>query len=193
MNLILTDFDGTLTTRDSFLEFVGFNQGRHQMIFGLIRLAIPIAAMKMGYEYQQHSKEMFLSLFYKGHSKSYLEKLGQEFCEERLPNIMRESLLEQLLKFEGNGDKIVVVSASMDFWLQPFCEKYGWDLICTETDYTNEIFSGKFATRNCNGKQKAIRIKEKYDLKSFDKIIAYGNSKGDQAMFDLAHEFYWIK
>ncbi len=192
MNLILTDFDGTLTTRDSFLEFVGHNQGRHQMIFGLLRLAIPIAALKMGYDHQEHVKEKFLSLFYKGLSKKYLAQLGESFCEERLPSIIRESLLSQLLKFENEGDKIVVVSASMDFWLTPYCKKMGWDLICTQTDYTNGLFSGKFASPNCNGKEKAKRIKEEYDLKKYDKIIAYGNSKGDQAMFDLADEFYWI-
>lgn len=192
MNLILTDFDGTLTKKDSFLEFVGHNQGRHQMIFGLMRLAIPIAAMKMGYVYQQHSKEMFLSMFYKGLSKEYMYKLGEDFCREKLPDIIRESLLKQLLAFEEKGDKIVVVSASMDFWLQPYCKKMNWDLICTKSDFTNGIFSGKFASPNCNGREKAKRIKEDYDLTKFNKIIAYGNSKGDQAMFDLADEFYWI-
>ena len=51
--------------------------------------------------------------------------------------------------------------------------------------------SGEFATPNCYGEQKAVRIRARYDLSNYAEIYAYGDSKGDRAMLELAtHAFY---
>ncbi|KAA8711021.1 haloacid dehalogenase-like hydrolase [Helicobacter canis] len=53
------------------------------------------------------------------------------------------------------------------------------------------FLSGEFATPNCYGEQKAVRIKARYDLSRYEEIYAYGDSKGDTAMLALAtHAFY---
>ena len=51
--------------------------------------------------------------------------------------------------------------------------------------------SGEFATPNCYGEQKAVRIRARYDLSNYAEIYAYGDSKGDRAMLELAtYAFY---
>jgi phosphatidylglycerophosphatase C len=47
------------------------------------------------------------------------------------------------------------------------------------------------ASRNCYGEEKVRRIKTSYNLDEFDHIYAYGDSEGDKAMLDLAHERYY--
>ena len=43
---------------------------------------------------------------------------------------------------------------------------------------------------NCNGPEKIRRIKEILNLQDFDKIYAFGNSKGDKEMLSIAdHKF----
>ncbi|MBK7669085.1 MAG: HAD-IB family phosphatase [Sphingobacteriaceae bacterium] len=83
------------------------------------------------------------------------------------------------------GHVISIVSASLDIWIRPFCEKHGIDYLCTEIEYVNGISTGKLLTPNCNGAEKAVRIKQRYNLTDYSSIIAYGNSSGDKAMFDL--------
>ena len=44
---------------------------------------------------------------------------------------------------------------------------------------------------NCSGPEKIRRIKEILNLQDFDKIYAFGNSKGDKEMLSIAdHKFF---
>ncbi|MCZ6166669.1 hypothetical protein O6B35_01880 [Campylobacter ureolyticus] len=45
--------------------------------------------------------------------------------------------------------------------------------------------------KNCYAKEKVRRIKETFDLSKFDKIIAYGDSRGDKEMIEFADEGYY--
>jgi hypothetical protein len=63
--------------------------------------------------------------------------------------------------------------------------------ISTKLEVKNGVLTGRFSTLNCNGQEKVIRIKEKYDLIIYDEIHVFGNSKGDFPMLDLGtHKYY---
>jgi len=62
----------------------------------------------------------------------------------------------------------------------------------TRSNAKNEFWRTHIARQKKSGKtEKVLRIKEKYDLKEFEKIFAYGDSKGDREMLALAHEGYY--
>jgi HAD superfamily phosphoserine phosphatase-like hydrolase len=85
----------------------------------------------------------------------------------------------------------VVVSASVECWLGPWCDKNGLDLIGTQLEIKDNRVTGKLLSKNCYGKEKVNRIRERYDLNSFDFIYAYGDSRGDDEMLELAQEKYY--
>jgi len=134
---------------------------------------------------------MVLNYFFKNHSKSQLESMAIAFTMKRIPDIVRPAAMNAIEKAKAEGSEVAIVSASVDIWLAPFCKKYDLKLICTKANFVNGIFSGTFASLNCNGKEKARRIKEVYDLSEFDKVIAYGDTEGDRAMFEIADEFHF--
>jgi HAD superfamily phosphoserine phosphatase-like hydrolase len=133
-------------------------------------------------------KKALLHFFFGDYHRSRLEQTGEAFCRQMLPGILRRDLLEKLRAARAQGDKIAIVSASADVWLRPFCEAEGFELLCTELAYEQDVFRGYFATPNCNGVEKARRITAAFRLHDFMRIIAYGNSRGDEAMFALADE-----
>ncbi|HEU5146872.1 MAG TPA: haloacid dehalogenase-like hydrolase, partial [Chryseosolibacter sp.] len=55
----------------------------------------------------------------------------------------------------------------------------------------NKHLTGKILGRNCYGDEKVCRIKEEFDLPSFERIIAYGDSSGDREMLQLANESHY--
>lgn len=63
-----------------------------------------------------------------------------------------------------------------------------------ENAMSGGILSGDFATPNCYGAQKVIRIRAHYVLDTYTEIYVYGDSKGDREMLTLAttpsHAFY---
>jgi phosphoserine phosphatase len=53
------------------------------------------------------------------------------------------------------------------------------------------MITGRFLTRSCSGKEKARRVRERYDLSRYEYVYAYGDNAGDRAMLDLADEKYY--
>lgn len=92
---------------------------------------------------------------------------------------------------QSQGHHVVVVSASLECWLRPWCEQNTLELIATRLDITDGKVSGRLLSKNCYGIEKANRIKEKFDLNQFDTVYAYGDSRGDKEMLDLAHEKHY--
>lgn len=193
--LHLCDFDGTLTRADSLLRFLRFAVPVWRLPLVAIVLFFRFLALVFRGKWSNEAgKETLLAQLFKHQPARELGALGERFCAEKLTALLRHDLLDQLRAARQKGDIVAVVSASPDIWLRPFCRAEGFDLICTELEFAREgphgemQFTGRLATPNCNGTEKARRIMAAYDLCFFSKIIAYGNSRGDAAMFELAHE-----
>jgi HAD superfamily phosphoserine phosphatase-like hydrolase len=86
---------------------------------------------------------------------------------------------------------IAVVSASPDIWLQTWAESLGLQLICTSLEEENGRFSGRYKGINCNGIEKVRRIRERFDVDSFDTVYAYGDTSGDRPMLALADKPFY--
>jgi HAD superfamily phosphoserine phosphatase-like hydrolase len=193
--LHLCDFDGTLTKGDTLLHFLWFALSPSARL--KVTLLAPIrftGLLFTGSWSNDRAKEQLLSLCFKGKTRVELEKSGEAFCQEVLPGLIRSSLLETLLKARGRQERVVIVSASLDIWIKPFCQQEGFEWLCTELEYKKigahgaPQFSGYFGLPNCNRAEKARRIQMAYSLSDFRHIIAYGNSKGDYDMYALANE-----
>jgi len=65
------------------------------------------------------------------------------------------------------------------------------ELVATQARFENDIFTGKFSTKNCNGQEKVNRIKKLIEKETFDKIIAFGDTSGDQEMLSWADEGFY--
>jgi phosphatidylglycerophosphatase C len=156
------------------------------------------AAPKIAFGFYFLDNQVFIFVFFwkmvKRKTEAELATLGARFCLERLPQFLRPTLLARLRQGHQSGARVVIVSASPDVWLRPFCAAEGFDLICTMLAFDAVgRFSGQLATPNCNGAEKARRIRAAYDLAAFARIVAFGNSAGDAAMLALAHEAHLLR
>ena len=184
--LALFDFDGTLTTKDSLLEFIRFSVGtmKFYLVMGLF---LPVIIYyKFFRKDGEQAKRMVLSFLFKGKKESELETSGASFSRMVIPEIIRSETMNELEDLRKHGYKIVVISASISMWLKPWAEELDVELICTEFEFQDGIFTGRFATPNCNGEEKVKRINEHLNVNDYSPIYAYGNSHGDLPMLRLA-------
>ena len=65
MNLVLLDFDGTITKKDTLFDFTRFSVGNIKFTLGIAVLFIPMVLNKIGLLSAQNTKEIFLTLFFK--------------------------------------------------------------------------------------------------------------------------------
>lgn len=181
------DFDGTLTYKDTmFLYLKFYNVSKFRMQF--IKHIPLFTLLKLNLLDAEKVKKSFISSILKGQSKAKIEKKSQEFFDQYYPEIFRENALDFIKNIDYSQTDCYIVSASLDIWVKPFAEKFKMNLIATKAEFKNDIFSGNFVGKNCNGLEKVNRIKEEISAKKYDKTIAFGDTSGDQQMLDWANE-----
>lgn len=191
--LVLFDFDGTITHRDSLLQFTRFFVGSRRYLFGMAYLFIPLVKSKLGLLSAQKTKELFLTYFFKGVRLSEFHRKCASYSNTTLPKNIRSQALKAIETHKRLGSQIYIVSASACDWIQPWANQFNINVIATQLEIKDDQLTGKIKGLNCNGPEKVNRLKEIVDLSKFDKIVAYGDSTGDLAMMDLAHEKFYRK
>jgi HAD superfamily hydrolase (TIGR01490 family) len=185
------DFDGTITRDDSLLKFIRFAVGEKRFIVGLIVLFPMLILYKFKFIPNYRAKEYVLTWYFKGIKKEDFFKIANEYSLNHIDKIVKKNAKERILWHKKQNHKVVVVSASIDCWLRPWCEKNDLELISTKLELKNNIITGNLLTKNCYGEEKVNRIKQIYNLNDYNYIYAYGDSDGDKEMLSIANERYY--
>jgi HAD superfamily hydrolase (TIGR01490 family) len=133
-----------------------------------------------------------ISFFLKNRKEEEFKQIAKNYSLNSIEKIINEDTYKELSKHLHSGSRVVVVSASMECWLKPWCDQQNIELISTRLEFKNNRVSGKFSTKNCHGKEKVERIKKDIKLEDYKEIYAYGDSNGDKPMLDLATHAFWI-
>lgn len=184
--LALFDLDGTLTRKDTLWEIIKFFHGKLHFYAGIIRLAPFLFLFKIGFLPNWKTKEKLLTYFFGGMSAKLFQEKCDQFSSEILPLLLRKDGIQALEKFKHEGAHIIIVSASAENWLLPWCEKEKIDCIATKLEVKNDKITGRIAGKNCHGTEKVNRIYQTIDLSKYTAICAYGDSQGDLPMLKLA-------
>ncbi|WP_445115557.1 HAD-IB family hydrolase [Acinetobacter sp. WZC-1] len=190
-NLALFDFDGTLYQKDSFTGFIFYALSSRHIVKQGIKILPWIQAYYLNiYPASAMRARLFKAMFTDADAGE-IQELASEYAP-RLLGQLSPHLYRQLLQHQNNGDDVVVVSASLDLYLEPVCQLLGVDLICTETEIQERKLTGKYATADCSCAHKKHRVLKKYDVSQYANIYAYGNSMEDLDMFSLADHIYMV-
>ncbi len=185
-NLALFDFDGTISNTDTYTSFIFYSIPKKKLILGFLRIFPHLMLYKLRLLSRHGIREYILRHGYKGLSKNYLYEKGESYSKYFIPKTIKEKALEKILWHKDQGDKVVVVSASYDFYLSKWCKDNGIDLIATKIHFENDTATGQYDGEDCYGVYKVAEIKKHYDLKSFSKVYAYGDTYEDYDMLVLA-------
>ena len=184
--LYLFDFDGTITTKDSFIHFIKCSFSSQEIFFKLLKNFFKIVFMIFTCKDKSEVKELLLLIFFKNKSKVEIELMGFQYSIKYLDTIIRPQFLKFLSKINKETSDIFIVSASLDVWLSDFSNRMKLNLLCTQLEYSDNKFTGSFNGENCKGVEKVNRIKNVVTLKDYDEIISFGDSVGDKEMFAIS-------
>lgn len=190
-NLALFDFDGTLCTKDSFTGFIFYALSKRHIVKQGIKILPWIQAYYLN-AYPAHAmrSKLFRAMFSNANALE-LQQMAREYATN-LMNQLNQPLLKQLRQHQALGDDVVLVSASVDVYLKHVCTLLNIDLICTQTEQVNEVYTGLYTTPDCSSEQKRQRILEKYHLDDYAVIYAYGNSREDDEMLAMANHTFMV-
>ncbi len=160
---------------------------------GLIRLSLILIAYKLKFIPNHYAKERLLSYFFKGWDSQSFQNIADKYSLNQINKIIRPAAMKKILWHQNQNHQVVIVTASMEFWLKKWCEKHNIELIGTCLQVENNKITGKFSSKNCFGIEKVNRINKKYNLSTYSTIYAYGDSAGDNEMLNIANKRYYKK
>ncbi len=177
------DFDGTLTVKDSFKEFIKFSCGSKRLYLGILLNIHKIIAYKLGIYSNEKAKQSLFSSCFKGMSYRAFADYGNRFASQ-IDTMLNHRQHEHLKKHINNGDTTYIVSASIREWIEPWSRQQGVSaVIATEIEIdSNGCLTGRFTTSNCHGQEKVNRLLETEPVRDSYCLYAYGDSPGDKQL-----------
>ncbi|GAA0208329.1 HAD-IB family hydrolase [Brevundimonas nasdae] len=186
--IVAFDFDGTLTIRDSFTEFLRWRAGPGGWMLGLVRLAPAVAAYARNRD-RGRIKAASVREFLLGVDRATLEADAARFADQIWPRFMRPDAMKTWDEWGERGAHRVIVTASPTSTVAPFARKLGAEaLLGTEFVFdADDRITGEFAGPNCRAEEKVRRLKAAYGQ---DMVLtaAYGDTSGDTEMLAMAQE-----
>ena len=187
--LFAFDFDGTLTTRDTLIAFIRYTCGTPRFLFGFLLHAPLLVLMKLRLYSNGKAKQRLFSWFFRGMPIETFDALCQSFALSHR-HLLRPETVRLLQQALSEGSEVLVVSASIDNWVQPFFPSV--TVLGTQIEVIDGRLTGRFLTPNCYGQEKVRRILALHPDRSAYRLTAYGDSRGDRELLAFADEAHLV-
>lgn len=206
------DFDGTLTTSDTLLEFIKYAKGTSRFLMVFLMYSPLLVLMKLHLFPNWKAKQLIFAHLFAGMRIEKFDALCRGFAEES-QHLLRPKGITLVHEALVAGAKVFIVSASIDNWVRPFFKVRGLDgvrVLGTQIEVIDGRLTGKFKSNNCYGEEKVRRITEALSappsatspastsspasapfVRSQCEIEAFGDSRGDKEMLAFADKGHY--
>jgi phosphatidylglycerophosphatase C len=180
--LAVFDLDGTLTWRDSLLQFLAsYLRRRPRRMLGLWRLPLVLMGFVMRNHDRGELKSAVIRLIMGGETRAFIDVCAESFVDSLMPlRRLRPAALAVLEAHRAAGDHLILLSASPDLYVPRIGRCLGFErTLCTEIQWQGERLDGALLTPNRRGAEK-LRCLEWLRAQYPDlRVVAYGNSASD--------------
>ena len=185
------DFDGTLTDGGSVFGFLSAVAGRRCVLSASLALSPRLAhAALVGGRAADTTKERLFERVLAGIDAGHLQRVATVFAEEHLAGHLRSDVRDRMDWHRGRGDKVVIVSASPEAYVNVVGDRLAADaVIATRLEVGGDgRMTGRYEGANCRGQEKLRRLRKWIDESGAgpERLWAYGNSRGDLRMLEAA-------
>ena len=184
--IVAFDFDGTLTVRDSFTQFLRWRAGPGGWALGLVKMGKATAAYARDRD-RGAIKAASVKIFLKGVARAELEADAARFADATWDRFMRPDALAVWEDWGRKGAHRVIVTASPEITVAPFARRLGAEgLLGTHLTFDADgRITGAFSGANCRGEEKVRRLHEAFGP-GLKLTAAYGDTSGDAEMLAIA-------
>ena len=187
MTIACFDLDGTITHHDTLVPLVLRHLARRPL--RLLRLlGVVPAVLRFAFDHDRGSlKQSLLRRTMRGTLRSELRPLCERFVADTIERRCFADALAAIRRHREAGHYLVLMSASVDFYVPEFGRQLGFDhVISTGVRFDGERLEGSLTTDNRRGEEKARCFSALVAERSDSDTYAYGNSHSDLPHLRLA-------
>ena len=185
--IVVFDFDGTITTRDTFALFLRYYAGTPKWILNILILLPIFAAYGLRVIDRNKVKEFVIRRFFKNANVEYLDKKAERFAKDIIPGLIRPAAQDALDARKTDIESLYICSAS----IAPYLRVWGKEqnirhILATELAQKDGRYTGEIDGWNIWGEGKTRRIDAEFAPNPVVIKEAFGDSRGDQEMLHAA-------
>ena len=192
------DFDGTITTRDTFALFLRYYAGTARWALNITKLLPTFVAYKLGRIDRHTVKHAVINRFFAGEPADDVEARAAQFAQEVIPNLIRPAAHERLKELLGSPncgpESLYICSASIGPYLRAWassCGVHEQNVMSTELSVDNGRITEGLSGYNVWGSNKVRRILDQFMPHSVRIVEAYGDTRGDREMLHAAEASFF--
>ena len=194
MKICAFDFDGTLTKKDTFVEFIRYVHGERKTITGFLLHFPVLLLMKLHLYSNQKAKQKVFSWFFRNMEIDRFNLLCKDFAHTNKQRLLRPAGIKRIRKALEEGDKVIIISASIDNWVCPFFDEFGDKIQIegTQIEVKNGHLTGMiyYCQLLRTGKSKPIKSPTILNERDYY-LTAFGDSRGDKELINYADKGYF--
>ena len=179
----LFDLDRTITRQGTYTPFL-LSVARHRpAAFLSVPLFLAAAlAYRLGWISRGRLKEIMLRRVLGAMPRAQVQALAESFVENEIERRLRPGARAAIDRHRRAGHRLVLITASFDFYAEIFGQSLGFDdIIATAADWDGQDrLTGRIAGENCYGPAKFRALARALpDLKNKYRLLAYSDHHTD--------------
>jgi phosphatidylglycerophosphatase C len=184
----LFDLDRTVTRRDTLWPYVyGFLRRQPARAPRLVRVLPALLRLASRRADRGELKAALIRAALGGLPRETLDAWTAHFVPQLVARGVRTDALDEIGRHRANGDRLVLLSASVDLYVPAIGIALGFDeVLCTEVRWSGGRLDGALASPNRRGVEKARCLAQLRARHPGLAIVAYGDSRSDLAHLALA-------
>jgi phosphatidylglycerophosphatase C len=180
MSIAIFDLDGTITRRDTLFPLVVRWLARRPWQLARLLLVLPAALRFLVDRDRAALKQSLLWATQRGARRAALDDFARSFVRDKIASGCFHDALATVRRHRDAGHYLVLMSASVDFYVPEFARQLGFDqAISTEVRWNGELLDGTLTSPNRRGEEKAHCLRGLLAARPDDDTYAYGNSASD--------------
>jgi phosphatidylglycerophosphatase C len=180
MSIAIFDLDGTITRHDTLFPLVLRWLARRPWRLARLLLVLP-AALRFLFDRDRAAlKQSLLRSTMRGTPRTALAEFARQFVRDTITTGSFHDALSTVRRHRDAGHYLVLMSASVDFYVPEFARQLGFDqVICTEVRWNGDRLEGTLTSPNRRGEEKAHCLRALLAARPDPDTYAYGNSASD--------------
>lgn len=182
-NVVIFDFDGTLTSRDSLLTFCISYGKAHPSRLLLVLLVAPLALLLL-VRSQGAAGSLLLWALTLGRPSRELVRALRRYAHQTLPSYAHDSIFNELQRHVDEGSQVAIATGSLPLLVRELFAARQLKPIPIVGTRLRRKLGGWITQTHCTGHVKVEELRRRLSIKAWSSV--YTNSIADRALIARA-------
>lgn len=185
LGVVVFDFDGTLVSRDSFLDFSVRYCLRRPARFLLILLLLPLTALALTRSRRRAASVLLWATTVGSSTRAFVLEL-RRYATEILPSYAHESIFSELSAQLQAGQRVVIATGTLPLLVGGLFDARKVARLPIVGSRLRRYWGGLVVETHCTGRVKVRELERKLGIREWS--VVYTDSLADRALMSRARE-----